>query len=110
MDDRQRGKALAALNRKTLEALEEFRDELKRTRRWSASHQSAFNAWKRHLADAGERARNASGRKWPRPAWDLAVAEVRRERAYWTKALESARRNPKKTIGTEVFEDAGSRG
>jgi hypothetical protein len=110
VDDRQRGKALAALNRKTMDALEEYREELKRTRRWSALHQAAFNAWKRHLDEAGERARKASGRKWPRSAWDLAVAEVRRERAYWTKALESARRNPKKTIGIEVFEEAGSNG
>jgi hypothetical protein len=110
VDDRQRGKALLALNRKALDALGEFREELKRTRRWSALHQAAFNAWKRHLADAAERARSASGRKWPKSAWDLAVAELQRQRAYWTKALESARRNPKKPVGAGIFEDAGPGG
>jgi len=108
MDDRKRGKALIALNQKTLDVLERFREELKGTKRWSALHQAAFNSWKRHLADAEDRIRNAAGRKWPRSAWDLASAEIQRERVYWTKALESARRNPGRKIGTEVFEDAGA--
>jgi hypothetical protein len=108
MDDRQRGKDLLALNQKTMDVLERFREELKRTRRWSAPHQAAFNSWKRHLADAEDRVRKATARKWPRSAWDLAAAEIQRERAYWTKALESARRNPGRKIGTEVFDDAGA--
>lgn len=108
MDNGQRGKALMALNRKTTDVLEKFRQELKRTKRWSAAHQAAFVAWKRHLADAEDRVRSASGKKWPRSAWDLAAAEVQRERIYWTKALESARRSPARKIGTEVFDDAGA--
>ena len=101
-----RAKALIELTHRTRKALEEFRDELKRTRRWSAAHQSAHNAWKRHLDDSENHAREAPART-PKAAWDLAVAQAKRERDYWANATARAARVPSKKIGVEVFDAEG---
>jgi len=109
VDARQRARALIALNDRTLEAISGFRDELKRTKRWSAAHQQAFNAWKRNLASASERARRgAAVKSTPRAAWDLAVAQAERQRTYWTALRLRARNQPGKKFGPDVFEETGA--
>lgn len=108
MDVRQRAKALIAVNDRTFQAISDFRDELKRTKRWSGAHQQAFNAWKRNLAAASTRARRGMADKsTPRAAWDLAVAEAERQRAYWSGMLLRARNQPGRTLGPEVFDETG---
>lgn len=87
-------------------ALDQFREKLKATKRWSAAHQSSYNAWKRHLDDSEKHARDASA-KTPKAAWDLAVAQAKRERDYWAAATSRADAHPSKKIGVEVFEQAG---
>jgi hypothetical protein len=98
-----RAKALTELTHRTRKALDEFRDELKRTRRWSPEHQAAYNAWKRHLDDSEKHAREASG-KTPKAAWDLAVAQARRERDFWSSAKSRASAHRSKKIGVDVFD------
>ena len=98
-----RAKALIELTHRTRKAIDQFRDELKTTKRWSAAHQAAYNAWKKHLDDSEKHAREASG-KLPKPAWDLAVAQAKRERDYWAGATAKAARSPSKKIGVEVFD------
>lgn len=98
-----RTKALTELTHRTRKALDEFREELKRTARWSAVHQAAYNAWRRHLDDSEKHAREASG-KTPKAAWDLAVAQARRERDYWSSATAKAAAHPTRKIGVEVFD------
>jgi len=98
-----RGKALIELTHRTRRALQDFRDELKATRRWSPDHQSAYNAWKRHLEDSERHAREASA-KLPKAAWDLAVAQAKRERDYWANAKSKAAAHPSKKIDLEVFD------
>lgn len=98
-----RTKALTELTYRTRKALDEFREELKRTGRWSADHQAAYNAWKRHLDDSEKHAREASG-KIPKAAWDLAVAQAKRERDYWSAAREKAAAHPTRKIGVHVFD------
>jgi hypothetical protein len=108
MEARQRAKALVAVHERTLDAIAAFRDELKRTKRWSAAHQQAFNAWKRNLASASERARRGAAEKsTPRAAWDLAVAEAGRQRDYWAGLLLRARNQPCRKFGPDVFEEIG---
>lgn len=102
----QRAKALVELTHRTRKALDGFREELKATGRWSAAHQAAYNAWKTHLEDSETRAREAKV-KAPKAAWDLAVAQAKRERDYWARATDRAARSPSKKIGVEVF-DASS--
>ncbi len=98
-----RAKALIELSHRTRKALDGFRDELKATKRWSAEHQAAYNDWKRHLDDSDRHAKEASG-KTPKAAWDLAVAQAKRERDYWTSAKSMAAGRPSKKIGIEVFD------
>ena len=86
-------KALIELTKRTLKALDTFRDELKRTKRWSAAHQTAYNAWKTHLEDSERRAREAPA-KLPKAAWDLAVAQAKRERDYWSAAASGSSAAP----------------
>lgn len=108
MEARQRAKALIAVHERTLEAISDFREELKRTKRWSAAHQQAFNAWKRNLASASGRARRGAAEKsTPRAAWDLAVAEAERQRNYWARMLLRARNQTGRKFGPEVFEEIG---
>lgn len=90
---------------RTRKALDQFREQLKATKRWSAPHQSSYNAWKRHLDDSEKHAREASG-KTPKAAWDLAVAQAKRERDYWAAATSRASAHPSKKIGVEVFDAA----
>jgi hypothetical protein len=92
---------------RTRTALDRFREELKATKRWSAAHQSSYNAWKRHLDDSERHAREAPA-KTPKAAWDLAVAQAKDERERWTSALRAAQQKPRKPIGPEIFEQAGS--
>jgi hypothetical protein len=100
-----RAKALVELTHRTRKALDQFRDELKSTKRWSEAHQAAYNAWKRHLDDSEKHARGASA-KLPKPAWDLAVAQAKRERDYWADATARAARIPSKKIAVDVFDAA----
>jgi hypothetical protein len=102
-----RAKSLIELIRLTRKSLDLFREELKMTKRWSAAHQEAYNAWKRHLEDSEKHAREASG-KTPKAAWDLAVAQARDEREQWGRALRAAREKRGKPIGLDVFEQPGS--
>jgi len=107
MDARQRAKTLVGLNQRTLDVLSEFRDELKKSKSWSAAHQEAYNSWKKHLTDAQEHAKRAgTDRALPRAAWDLAIAQARGEEAHWTEMLAKARRWPTRKIGPEVFDTA----
>jgi hypothetical protein len=98
-----RAKALIELTHRTRRAIDAFRESLKSTKRWSPAHQSAFNAWKRHLDDSDRHAKAAPA-KTPKAAWDLAVAQAKRERDYWTNATSRALAHPGKKIGLEVFE------
>jgi hypothetical protein len=98
-----RAKALIELTHRTRKALDDFRDGLKRTRRWSGLHQAAYNAWKRHLEDSERHAREAPG-KTPKAAWDLAVAQAKSERDYWTNAKSKATAHSSKRIGVEIFD------
>ena len=100
-----RAKALIELTHRTRKALDGFRDALKSTKRWSAAHQVAYNAWKKHLEDSERHAREASA-KVPKPAWDLAVAQAKRERDYWADATSRAVRSPSKKISAEIFDAA----
>ena len=100
-----RAKSLVELTHRTRTALQKFREELKATGRWSSGHQAAYNAWKSHLDDSERHAREASA-KVPRAAWDLAVAQAKRERDYWTAVTSRAVRSPAKKIGVEVFDAA----
>ncbi len=102
----QQAKALIELNHRTAKLLDDFRAELKKTKRWTAEHQTAFRAWRHHLADSEKHLRAvAADRRVPKSAWDLAVAEARRERAHWTKALATARKDLRK-IGPGIFDES----
>jgi len=95
------------MNKRTAKAIDDFRTLLKSSGRWSAPHQAAYNAWRRHLEDSEKRARLHAGRQLPKAAWDLALAEARRERDYWTEATKKAAARPAKKIGLEVFDGIG---
>jgi hypothetical protein len=80
---------------------------MKKTKRWSAEHQSGFNAWRKHLAQ-GEARASSAGKRVPKSAWDLAVAQAQAERNYWSKVLLKARNLSTKRFGPEIFEEARS--
>jgi len=107
MENASKAKSLIDMNKRTVKAIDDFRALLKSSGRWSAPHQAAYNAWRSHLQDSEKRARLQAGRRLPKAAWDLAVAEARRERDYWTDATKKAAARPTKEIGLDVFDGIG---
>ena len=107
MENASRAKLLIGMNKQSAKAIDDFRALLKSTGRWSAPHQAAYNAWRRHLEDSEKRARLQAGGRLPKAAWDLALAEARRERDYWTDATKKAAARPAKTIGLDVSDGIG---